>query len=90
MLPTIPLHSQPQPPVLLLASLIITGVAAGNKTYDGTIAATLNTGTANLATIYGSDNVNLEQKQCLRLHLSDKNIGTGRDSNDFRILNIRC
>ena len=36
-------------------TLTVSGVLANNKTYDGTTVATLNTGSASLATVYPSD-----------------------------------
>jgi gliding motility-associated-like protein len=41
------------------AVLTVSGVTAGNKIYDGTTTAVLNTGSASLTGVYGSDNVNL-------------------------------
>jgi gliding motility-associated-like protein len=62
---------------ITVAPLNISGVIASNKTYDGTGIATLNTGGASLAVIYGSDAVTLSSVNASGT-FSDKNTGTGK------------
>ncbi|MFA6924627.1 MAG: YDG domain-containing protein [Bacteroidales bacterium] len=61
------------PPV----SLTITGANADNKTYDGTNAAVLNTGSATLVGVVGADVVNLISAGAIGA-FADKNVGTAK------------
>src|ERR1035437_6031637 len=57
--------------------LTITGVTANNKVYDGTTAATLNTGSASLVGIIGGDIVTLVSTGATGT-FANKNVGTGK------------
>lgn len=59
------------------ATLTVTGVTAGNKVYNGTQTATLNTGGAALSGVFGSDNVVLATASASGLFV-DKNVGNGK------------
>ena len=59
------------------APLIITGIAAADKTYDGTTAAVLNTTGAALSVVFGSDNVSVISSGATGT-FSDKNAGSGK------------
>ncbi|OWK40163.1 beta strand repeat-containing protein [Fimbriiglobus ruber] len=59
------------------ATLTVTGVIAGNKVYDGTTDATLNTGAAGLTgTVYGADDVHLNSSAAVGTFV-DKDVNTG-------------
>ncbi len=58
-------------------SLTIDGVTANNKVYDGTTDATLNTGSAALVGILGSDMVDLVSTSATGTFVN-KNVGTGK------------
>ncbi|WED66275.1 YDG domain-containing protein [Synoicihabitans lomoniglobus] len=58
-------------------ALTITGVTAGNKTYDATTTATLNTSGATLVGIVGSDAVTPVDGAATGT-FADKNVGTGK------------
>ena len=62
---------------ITIANLTISGVTANSKTYDGNTSATLNTGSANLIGIFGTDVVNLITSGATG-SFSDKNAGTGK------------
>ena len=62
---------------ITVASLTVDGVTAGNKIYDGTTSATLNTGGATLSGVYGGDLVSLNTSGATG-SFSDKNAGTGK------------
>ena len=68
--------------------LTITGVTAGNKIYDGTTDAVLNTGSASLSGVSGTDAVDLISSGATGI-FADKTIGTGKDGIYLRIYNIR-
>ncbi|MBN1177198.1 MAG: hypothetical protein JXA51_05920, partial [Dehalococcoidales bacterium] len=57
--------------------LTVSGVTADNKVYDGNTTATLNTGSAALVGVVGSDNVTLETGSAAGV-FADKNIGTDK------------
>ena len=59
------------------ASLSVSGVTANNKVYDGTIAATLNTGSAALSGIMASDVVNLSTSGATGA-FANKTVGTAK------------
>ncbi len=59
------------------ADLTLSGITANNKVYDGTTAASLNTGNAILFGIFGSDDVNLVATGVTG-SFADKNAGTGK------------
>jgi gliding motility-associated-like protein len=59
------------------AVLTISGVTANNKIYDGTTAATLNTGSAALVGVISGDAVTLNSSGATGT-FNDKNIGTGK------------
>ena len=59
------------------ATLTVSGLAAQNKTYDGTTAATLS-GTAALSGVVGSDAVNLSGTTPTSGSFSDRNAGTDK------------
>ena len=59
------------------APLTVTGIAASNKTYDGTTTATINTGGAVLAGVVGTEDVMLNIAGATGAFL-DKNVGTGK------------
>ncbi len=59
------------------AGLTVSGVTANNKVYDGTIAATLNTGSAGLAGVFGGDAISLISMGVTGT-FSNKNVGTGK------------
>ena len=59
------------------APLTISGVTANNKTYDGTTVATLNTGSASLAGVAGTDVISLITTDATGA-FADKNVGTGK------------
>jgi len=59
------------------ATLTVSGLAAQNKVYDGSTAATL-TGTAALAGVIGSDTVNLSGSAPTSGAFADKNVGTAK------------
>jgi gliding motility-associated-like protein len=58
-------------------TLIISGVTVNNKVYDGTTAATLNTGSAKLVGVLGGDVVNLVTSGATGTFVN-KNAGTGK------------
>ena len=58
------------------ATLTVTGVTAANKTYDGTTTAVLNTGSALLSGVLGSDNVTVNSSSTGTF--SNKNVGVGK------------
>lgn len=62
------------------AGLTILGVTASNKVYDGTTAATLNTGTAVLTGVFGGDVVNLVSSGASGAFIN-KNAGNGKAVN---------
>ncbi|HMP01703.1 MAG TPA: YDG domain-containing protein, partial [Gemmatales bacterium] len=57
--------------------LSILGVTASNKVYDGSTAASLDTGSASLAGVVGGDTVGLETGS-VSGSFADKNVGTGK------------
>jgi gliding motility-associated-like protein len=59
------------------AGLTVSGVTANNKVYDGTAAATLNTGGAGLVGVFGGDAVTLISTGVTGT-FSNKNVGTGK------------
>jgi gliding motility-associated-like protein len=59
------------------ASLTVSGVTTNNKIYDGTIIATLNTESAALVGVFGTDDVTLNPKGASGSFLN-KNVGTGK------------
>jgi gliding motility-associated-like protein len=59
------------------APLTISGVTANNKTYDGTTVATLNTGSASLVGVIGTDDISLITTDAIGA-FADKNVGTGK------------
>ncbi len=59
---------------ITIANLTISGVTADSKTYDGNTSATLNTGSASLIGIFGTDVVNLITSGATG-SFSDKNAG---------------
>ncbi len=59
------------------AVLTVTGVIANNKVYDGTTNATLNTGSAALSGVYGSDDVYLNTAEAIGT-FTDANVGTSK------------
>jgi trimeric autotransporter adhesin len=59
------------------SGLTISGVVASNKVYDRTTSVTLNTGSATLAGVFGSDVVTLI-KTGVTGSFDDKNAGTGK------------
>jgi gliding motility-associated-like protein len=59
------------------AGLTVSGVTANNKVYDGTISATLNTGSASLLGVFGGDVVTLISTGITGTY-SNKNVGTGK------------
>jgi len=59
------------------ATLTVTGVTAGSKVYDTTTAATLNTGSAALNGVLGSDAVTLGAGSASGT-FADKNVGTAK------------
>ena len=61
----------------LAHSLKITGLSANNKLYDGTTAATLNTGSLTLVGVEIGDNVSLVSSGAMGT-FADKNAGTGK------------
>jgi len=62
---------------ILPANLTISGVTANNKIYDATTAATLNTGSAVLAGVLGTDNVTLNSLSAAGTFVN-KNVGTAK------------
>lgn len=62
------------------SALNINGVTANNKVYDGNTSATLNTGSASLATIFGSDVVTLNSAGATGT-FTDANVGNGKTVN---------
>ena len=62
---------------ITIANLTISGVTANSKTYDGNTSATLNTGSANLSGLFGTDVVNLITSGATGT-FSDKNAGIGK------------
>ncbi|RME69350.1 MAG: hypothetical protein D6781_08780, partial [Verrucomicrobia bacterium] len=62
---------------LAKAPLTISGVTANNKIYDGTTAATLNTGSAALVGVASGDDVVLDASAAAGT-FADKNIGAGK------------
>ncbi|MEI2635464.1 MAG: YDG domain-containing protein [Methylotenera sp.] len=56
----------------------VTGIAANNKTYDASTAATINTGAAGFTGIIGADVLNVATASG---NFSDKNVGTGKTVN---------
>jgi len=58
-------------------ALTISGVTASNKVYDATTAANLNTASAALVGVVGSEDVSLNSTNKLGV-FSDKNVGTGK------------
>ncbi len=58
-------------------ALTVTGITAANKVYDGTTSATLNTGSALLSGIVGSDNVTLISSSATGT-FADKTVGTAK------------
>jgi trimeric autotransporter adhesin len=68
---------QPTTTANITASLLtVSGVTANNKVYDGTTAATLNTGSATLVGVIGSDIVNLVSTGATGI-FANRNVGTG-------------
>jgi gliding motility-associated-like protein len=59
------------------ASLTISGITANNKMYDGTTAVTLNTGSAALVGVFGTDVVTLISTSATGT-FANKNVGTGK------------
>ena len=59
------------------AGLTVSGITAGNKVYDGTTAATLNTGSATLVGVFGGDVVSLVSTGATGT-FANKNIGTAK------------
>ena len=59
------------------AGLVITGLTAVTRVYDGTISVTLNSGSATLVGVFGSDNVTLVSTGASGTY-SNKNVGTAK------------
>jgi hypothetical protein len=59
------------------AALTVSGITASNKVYDGGTTASLNTGSAALAGVLGSDVVSLNAGG-MTGSFADKNVGTGK------------
>jgi hypothetical protein len=59
-------------------SLTVSGITASNRTYDGGITATLNTGSASLVGMVSGDNVTLVTTGATAA-CADKNVGTGKN-----------
>jgi hypothetical protein len=57
--------------------LTVSGITAGNKEYDGTNTATLNTGSAALVGIVSGDTVSLNNGSAAAV-FADKNVGAGK------------
>ena len=57
--------------------LTVTGVTANNKTYNGTTAATLNTGSADLSGVRSGDDVTLVKTGAVGI-FDNKNVGTSK------------
>jgi len=57
--------------------LTVSGIAAGNKEYDGTNTATLNTGSAALVGIVSGDTLSLNNGSAAAV-FADKNVGAGK------------
>lgn len=59
------------------AGLTVSGITASDKVYDGTTAATLNTGSAALVGVITGDNVTLDATSASGV-FADKNVGAGK------------
>lgn len=59
------------------ASLLITGVTANNKVYDGNTIDTLNTGSAELSGVYSGDVVNLNSSNAIGM-FADSSVGNNK------------
>jgi gliding motility-associated-like protein len=59
------------------AGLTVSGVTANNKVYDGTTAASLNTGSAALVSVFGTDAVTLVSTGATGT-FADRNVGSGK------------
>ena len=58
-------------------AVTVSGITASDKTYDGTTAATTNTGSVNLAGLIGGDTVTVSSSG----NYTDKNVGTNKTVN---------
>ena len=58
-------------------TLTASGITAGDKVYDGSTTATLDTTGATLAGVVGSDDVSLDTSEAVGT-FDDKNVGTGK------------
>ncbi|NTU68763.1 MAG: hypothetical protein HGB02_07785, partial [Chlorobiaceae bacterium] len=77
-------------------TLTVTGVTAENRIYDGTVAATIDTASAALSGIIGSDTVTLTKTGATG-SFQNKNIGTGKqveiggmsvDNSDYQLATV--
>ncbi len=59
-------------------TLTASGITAGDKVYDGSTTATLDTTGATLAGVVGSDDVSLDTSEAVGPTLTTKNVGTGK------------
>ena len=59
------------------APLTVTGITAGDKMYDGSTTATLDTTGATLTGVVGSDDVSVDASEAVGT-FDDKNVGTGK------------
>src|SRR6185437_8060937 len=71
-----PSHGSTQQQITAKA-LTVSGITANNKTYDATTAAQLNTGSAALVGVVGTDNVVLNTGGALGT-FSDKNVANNK------------
>ena len=69
--------------------LTVTGITANNKVYDNTTAATLNSGSAALVGVVGSEAVTLDVSSAVGA-FSDKTVGTGKTSVAAAFVQAAC